>query len=440
MSNEIKKTMQKIEIPKELDERVKLGVMKAKSEKPKRKINKIVIPLVVSIFLMFSTVVGAAYIPSFNNLLAIVSPKIALMLQPIDSDSVSKGIKMEVVAAMNDNETAVIYVTLQDLTGNRVDETLDLYDYFLSGFHIFNSQIVNFDKTTNTATLRIQVGGGKNIDNQKVNFKINSFLSDKQIFEDKININLSEISNSPSQTVTLDMNNIPGGSGILYRELKKQETVQVLKPNETNIELSQIGFMNISNIGKIDNRLHIQAHWIGNYIDTHGYFYFINDLGHEIHPSTINFGMDTKGNTVYGHDYTEYIFDLDSVNLDKQELLGYFVSNGEYTTGNWDTTFKIQSVNEEINSEFHKEFGTWDSDSVSISPLGVTIYGNGNLNNSTHANIDVGIKMKDGSIQTLNSVTSFSENEEVTVKFLSPLPLELSKVNAININGSEIEL
>jgi hypothetical protein len=61
---------------------------------------------------------------------------------------------MNVVAAMNDDEMAVIYVTMQDLTGNRIDESLDIYDYSLSSAHIFNSQLVHYDKATKTATLR----------------------------------------------------------------------------------------------------------------------------------------------------------------------------------------------------------------------------------------------------------------------------------------------
>ena len=76
--------------------------------------------------LIFSVGVGAAYIPSINNLLSIVSPKTALKLEPIESSSEDDGIKMEVVAAMSDEEMAIIILRMQDLTGNRIDETLDL--------------------------------------------------------------------------------------------------------------------------------------------------------------------------------------------------------------------------------------------------------------------------------------------------------------------------
>lgn len=437
MSNKIKQELEKIKIPKDLHGRSKFGVMKAKSEKPKRKLKKLAIPLVASAFVLFSAGVGAARIPSLNNLVATVSPEIALMLQPIEISSESDGIKMEVVAAMNDDEMAVIYVTLQDLTGNRIDENLDLYDYSLSGGHMFNSQIVDYDKNTNTATMRIQGNGGESLDNKKVKFRITSFLSDKQTFEVAVNTDLSEILSNPPQTVPLDMDNIPGGGGDVYEKLKELGTIQVLKPNETEINLTEIEFMHVSNIGIIDNRLHIQTRWNKDNIDDHGYFYFVDDLGNKIVASSISFGTDEAGHTDYGNEYTEYIFDKDNVDFEKQELLGHFVSNGNYTTGNWNATFKMQSVQDEINRELNKNFGTWSLKSVSISPLGVTLYGNGKFNDSIE--MDVRVKMNDGSVQTLDSMTSFSGGEEVKVKFMPSLPLDVSKIKSINIDGKEIE-
>jgi hypothetical protein len=407
-------------------------------ETTNKRIKRFVVPLVASAFVVLSAGVGAARIPSFNNLIANVSPEIALMLQPIEIISENEGIKMEVVAAMNDSEMAVIYVTLQDLTGNRIDETLDLYDYSITGAQMFNSQIVNYDETTDTATLRIRGNGGENLNNRKVNFRISSFLSDKQTFKFAVNANLSEITSNSPKTVPLDMDSVLGGGGKLYQKLEKQGTIQILKPNETEITLPEIKFMHISNMGIIDNRLHVQAKWNKDNIDEHGYFYFVDKLGNEIHPSSINFGTDEAGHTTYGNEYEEYIFDANSVDLQEQELFGHFVTNRKYTTGNWNATFKMKSVQDEINRFLNQKFGTWSSNSVSISPLGVTLYGKGKFNDST--NIEVSAKMTDGSLQTFDSMTNYSDNEEIKVKFLAPLPIDLSKVKSIIVNGTEIDL
>lgn len=438
MSNIIKRELEKIEIPKELHEKSKLGVMKAKQERSKSKLKKLVIPVVASATILFSTGVGAAYIPSFNNLIATISPEIALMLQPIGISSESNGIKTEVVAAMNDNDMAVIYVTLKDLTDDRIDETLELYDYSLTDSHMFNSQIVDYDKKTNTVTLRIQGNGGKSLNDKKMNLNISSFLSKKQTFEAPVDINLSEIAAKSTQTVQLDMENTPGGGGDMYQKLKEQGVIQVLKPNETKINLPKIQFTHISNIGIINNHLHIQTKWTKDNVDDHGYFYFVDESGKEIYSSSINFGIDKTGDTVYGNEYTEYIFDRDNVDFEKQKLQGHFVSNGEYTTGNWNTTFKIQSVQDEISDNLNMNFETWDSNRFAVSPLGVTLSGNGKFNKS--AKIDLRVKMNDGSVQTLDSRTSFIEDKKIKLKFIPSSPLEISKIKSILINGKEINI
>ena len=131
----IKKSLNTIHTP---EYNIKKNVQ-GKMEKPSSYMNfKRAIPITLLAFamLIFSVGVSAAYIPSFNSLLSIVSPEIALKLQPIGNSNEDDGIKMEVVAAMSDEEMAIIYITMQDLTGNRIDETLDLNDdYSLTGAH-----------------------------------------------------------------------------------------------------------------------------------------------------------------------------------------------------------------------------------------------------------------------------------------------------------------
>lgn len=438
MNNKVKQELERIEIPKELHMRTKLGVKKAKLEHPKGKFkNRLVIPLVASLSLVFSIGVGAATIPSFNHLLSLVSPEIALMLQPIEISSEDNGIKMEVVAAMNDDEMAVIYVTMQDLTGNRIDKTLDIYDYSLTEGRMFNSQIVDYDDTTNTATLRIQANGGESINNKKIGFHITSFLSHKQTMEEVIvDANLMEVKNNTPQMISLDTNNVSGG-GEIFGELMEQDTIKVLKPDETELSLPEIEFMHISNLGFIDNRLHIQTKWTGDNVDDHGYFYFMDASGDKIHASNIYFESAEVGKTNDRNEYIEYIFDVDQLDLDKLKLMGDFVYGSNYTIGNWSTTFKIQSVSEEKNMNFSKDFGTWTANRITVTPLGVTVYGEGEVNHSNE--IVVSAKMNDGSVQTFDSMTSFSENEKVKAKFISSLPLDISKIESINIDGIEID-
>ncbi|WP_416148375.1 DUF4179 domain-containing protein [Salipaludibacillus sp. HK11] len=435
MKNNIKEELERIEVPDELSERSKLGILQAKSEKPKRKLKKVALALVASTVILFSAGLGTAHIPSFNNLVSNVNPELALMLQPIEKSSESNGIKAEVVGAMSDNEMAVIYITLQDLTGSRIDETLDIYDYSLTGAQMFNSQIIDFDEVTNTATLRIQANGGK-LSDSKVNFRIDSFLSHKQTFEQSVNANISELTSIVPETISLDMNNIPGGGGTLYHQLSKEGNVQVLKPNQNILSLPGIDFMHISNVGIINNRLHIQANWTKNGMEDHGNFYFIDKNGNEVHPSNIYFGTDDSGATNYGREFTEYIFSIDNINLENDKLMGYLVSSEKFITGSWSTTFRMPTTEEEKSIEFNQEFGTWTSDTVSISPLGITIYGNGDFNHSS--NIEVNVTMTDGLSHTFDLIRGFSKNDKITVKFLPNRVFDISKIKSVNIDGIDI--
>lgn len=398
------------------------------------------IPLVVCLCIMLVSTVMAGTIPSFNRLLSIVSPHIALLLQPMEISSEDNEIKMEVVGAMNDDEMAVIYLTMQDLTGNRIDKTLDIYDYSLTGFHMFNCQMVNYEEITKTATLRMEANGGKKVNGKKVSFRIGSFLSDKRTFDAvETGIKLSDIAaTNTSQMVSLDMNNIPGGGGVLFKELKSEGRINVLKTDQMNITLPKIDFMHISNMGYIDGRLHIQTKWMGEDADDHGYLYFADNSGNkiDINPSNVYFGTDEEGNTKYGRDYVEYIFDVDNINLNQVKLMGYFVSNGKYTTGNWKNTFKIQSVGEEKQVDCNIKFDTWLANSISVSPIGITLAGNGQCNDLQK--ITVSANMFDSSVQTFESVRSYSANGEVKLKFISSFPLNISKVKSVTVNGTAI--
>jgi len=438
----IKNAMSTIKTPEyNIISEVEKEIQKAKSPWGFKK----TIPAVMAICLCLMISVGAmaATIPSVNNLLSKVSPNFALLLQPIEAVCEDNGIRMEVVGAMNDDEMAVIYITMQDLVKNRIDESLDIYSYGLRGTHISTCQLVHYDEKTKTATLRMQANGGKKLNGKKVSFQLESFLSDKQVLDGvEIGINLSDVKEvKDSQTILLDTSSsISGGGGDLFDELQSQGVIEVLAPDQKKITIPQIDFMYISNIGLIDGRLHIQTKWVGDGIDNHGYLYFVDALGNEIdkyHSSNIYFGIDESGISTWGRDYIEYIFDVSDINLDELKLMGYFVSNGNYITGNWKTTFKIQSVDEELRADCDIKSGTLNINNVKVSPLGVTLAGSGEIKESI--TIPISVKMTDGSVQELGSAMSYSDYGEVKLKYVADLPLDTYKVKSVVVNGTSID-
>ncbi|WP_026895829.1 DUF4179 domain-containing protein [Clostridiisalibacter paucivorans] len=399
------------------------------------------IAMVTCICLMLSVGVLAATIPSFNNIISIVSPEIADILQPIGKSSEDNGIKMEVVAAYNDDEMAVIYITMQDLIGDRIGESIDLYNYSLSKGGGFNAQVINYDKASKTATLRIQVNGGEKLNGKKLHLSVSSFLSDYQVFDEvETGIVLSDIKKTCSKTIPLNTEHVAGGSGNLFTIWKEQGIIQVLKGDQKNIKLPNIDFMHISNIGYIDDKLHIQTKWTGKGKDDHGYFYFADteDNRLDINPSTIPFGIDESGNTKDRGEYLEYVFDLKGIDIKEVLLKGYFVSSGGYTEGDWRVKFKLQSVKPQKEARCKLDFGTWQVERIYISQLGVTLLGTGEYDDTQIPKVYV--NMSDGTTEEIDFVTSFNREEKIFLKYIPNLPFDNTVVESLNINGKQFKL
>lgn len=250
------------------------------------------------------------------------------------------------------------------------------------------------------------------------------------------------------------MNNIRGGGGTLYPELKDKGTIHILKPDEMDIRLQDIDFMKISNIGYINNRLHIQVKWIKDGIDDHGSFYFVDSLGNtdineNINSGSLSFGVDSLGNTVYGREYEEYIFDVSNINLSDIKLKGFFITAENFIKGKWKTKFKLQSKLEFIEKEkqCNVKLDMWKLHHISVSPLGITLIGSGETENLDKVlegdylqKIDFHVTMMDGSTQTFDSIDGWSDEKEISLKFSSLKLLDVSLIQSITINGTIIEL
>ena len=398
--------------------------------------------LAVCLCLILSIGAMAATIPGFKNLLPIVDSDFTLLLQPIEIVCEDNGIKMEVVGAMNDDEMAVIYITMKDLVGDRIDETLDIYNYRLTGTHMATCQMVHFDDTTKTATLRMQANGGKKLNGKKVRFQVDSFLSNLLEFNNiETAINLSDIKEAgDSQTIPLDTKAgiSGGGGGDLFDELQSQGEIRILAPDQKQITLPQIDFAYISNVGLIDGRLHVQTKWTGDGIDDHGDIHLVDSTGNAICTNSANiyFGIDKSGRSKYGRDYVEYIFDISNLDLDDLKLMGNFVSHGNYITGNWKATFKIQSVGEELQADCNIKHGTLNINNIKVSPLGVTLVGRGEFNKSV--TVPTSIKMTDGSVREMEPGICYSDSGKTRLKYISALPLDISGIESVVINGTDI--
>ena len=292
------------------------------------------------------------------HLMYLISPTVAQYFVPVQKSYEDQGIKIEVVSAyIHDNE-AQIYITMQDLMEDRIDETTDLNDSY-SINRAFDCTIgycekVGFDKETKTATFLITITNNENreIKGEKITFLLNNFMSHKQEWNDiKIPLELEDINNKETRKVQLS------GFSTLndkYRNLANRMEEQVLVP-QYNIDFG-VTNMQITGIAYIDNKLHIQVSAKDNYkIDNHGEIYLINKETNEKRTSDYNLGFvlgkkDDKyeySEKYYTHDenrrdFTEYVFDISKDKLKDYSVYGDFFASGTYVEGKWRITFEIQ--------------------------------------------------------------------------------------------------
>ena len=114
--------------------------------------------MVASLLLVFTMSVPALAAADFGpayNLLYKVSPAIAQKLKPVSMSCEDNGIKFEVISAYVEGNEAKIFISVQDIDGDRIDETTDLFDNFSinTPFDCSSScENISYDTETKTAT------------------------------------------------------------------------------------------------------------------------------------------------------------------------------------------------------------------------------------------------------------------------------------------------
>ncbi len=289
------------------------------------------------VVLSFSTVsiaTAAGNIPAYDILYS-VYPELAKKLTPVNVSCVDNGIKMEVKSVYIHDDTAEIYISMKDLEGDRIDETIDLFDSYSihsSGDSIGNCTRVGYDAENKEATflIKVQQMNGKKINDRKVKFGVSEFLSGKEEFEEMLpKISLKNI--APVYVLQENVE-IRGWSG-------EYETGGYLTRNES-ISFSPVAGVTITSYGFVDDRLHIQVHYedILN-TDNHGCVYLKDQDGNEIQSEFSVAFWDEE----HTGSYEEYIFDVDpEADLRGYSVWGWFKTCQNLTEGDWEVSFTLE--------------------------------------------------------------------------------------------------
>ncbi|MDO4173615.1 MAG: DUF4179 domain-containing protein [Eubacteriales bacterium] len=102
----------------------------------------------------------AANVEPVYQVMYTLSPSMAQFFMPVHLSDEKNGIRMEVESAYIYGNTAEIYITMQDLTGDRIDATMDLndsYDIHIPFSSVSGCEMVDYDENTKTARLYIRI-------------------------------------------------------------------------------------------------------------------------------------------------------------------------------------------------------------------------------------------------------------------------------------------
>ncbi len=291
----------------------------------------------------------AGTVPGIYELMYLVSPAVAQFYKPVQMADEYDGIRMEVVATYIHEETAEIYITFQDLEGDRLDETTDLYDSYsihTSGSAIGSCQKVGYDPESRTLTYLITVTQeeGRKIEGEKLTFSVGGYLGHKQNYENiEIPIDLTQVTDAPHRYVDSPANGgtLTGYSGLMA-EMSENKTngypVLVPQPADPDFPVEGVKF---TGIGYIDGMLHIQ-YAVENALnnDNHGFFFLQNGTGETIEEvGSVSFREGTGEDRV---DYRDSVFPVPQEELQNYKLYGDFVISEDFHEGNWQVTFPIK--------------------------------------------------------------------------------------------------
>ena len=111
------------------DEKISLKLAHLRADgKPRARVRAGLAVAVALVMVLGLTTALAAFSGDVNQMLYRIWPRAAMALRPVNLTSDSQGIRMNVVSASLSGPESIVMLTMQDLEGDRIDETMDLFD------------------------------------------------------------------------------------------------------------------------------------------------------------------------------------------------------------------------------------------------------------------------------------------------------------------------
>lgn len=283
---------------------------------------------------------AAANVAPAYDLLYNISPALAQRLKPVQESCVDQGIQMEVGAAYIHGDTAEVMICFKDLEGNRIDETVDLFDSYVirnSSDCVCSCEFLNYEEKTGVATFLVSITQmrEKDFTGDKVTVSVSKLLTQKKTYTGTLpEINLSTASQTPDTQAEVRIHG-RGGSN-----LDMAEGLSFLMPEETPLGVP-INGVSVTGIGYVDGMLHVQVCYEDtSNTDNHGYIW-LQGPDRKLVSSEFNINFFDED---FCDSYNEFVFDIPYEELGNYQIYGDFTVNGQLIEGDWQVTFPMNKA------------------------------------------------------------------------------------------------
>lgn len=291
----------------------------------------------------------ATHVPEVYQALYAISPAVTQALMPVNESCESSGVKMEVVSAAIDGDTAGVYLTLTDTTGELFGSNApDLYDSYSLHYparigQLSQCHLVEYDAKAAAATYYIEIAniGGEQYIGDKFTFSVRQLLIGKQKQTGVgVSYDLSDVPLDPQTAV----HPINGASsiGAMPAEIDRKingDGYDFLVP-QGSLWQSDDGIFSLTAAGYADGYLHLQYAASKSLAQSNHAELFLHapngtQIWHEYTVSYNDYENDIS--------YTDFVYPIRCEDLPNCTLSTNMYTTAARMEGNWQVTFRLES-------------------------------------------------------------------------------------------------
>lgn len=388
--------------------------------------------------------------PQLRQSLTVLGTEALQQLQPVNQVSEDKGIRMEVLAAINDGEVASVFLSLQDTEGKgRVAPATWQYTSEISEMYFTHSKTVDYDPETQTLLLQLTADDSERLDNKKITVTTKAVLGEERYLDGvDTGYTLAELGEMLGTPKTHAGSEEYGFSltGTRMEEMQQvmyDGKVPILEPWDEPMTFEQAPWVQMNAAGIVDGALHIQLKpddELGlvnqpefKLLDENGQIVGSTELVIDLAP------QDQNDANRWTSPLMEYVLIPDEgADLSKLHLAVGGVFYKSITKGNWSTTFRLEPALESLEYVCHQNYEGVLYESVKISPIAVTVRGHENNSGETIGG-EIEVYLKDGSrVESSASMVQMDSEGGVMIQETFDRVIDLEQVDKVLLNGEQI--